>query len=60
VSSFSVLLTRVREYGTISNHTARNLFKVEVVRASLILRDLAERDVIRKTRDSPQRGPTVR
>lgn len=54
------IIAHLREYGTISNQTARNLFQVEVVRASLILRDLAERDVIRKTRDSPQRGPTVR
>ena len=54
------VIAHVREYGTISNQTTRNLFQVETVRASQILRDLTDRGIIAKTADSPQRGPGVR
>ncbi len=54
------VIAHLHEYGTISNQTARNLFQVEVVRASVMLRELADRELIQKTSDSPERGPTVR
>ena len=54
------IVLHVREYGTVSNQTVQNLCQVKVARASALLRSLAERQVIQKTADSPERGPTVR
>lgn len=54
------IVAHVREYGTVSNATVRNLFQVETVRASQILRELTDRGVLARTADSPQRGPSVR
>ena len=54
------IIEHLREYGSVSNQTVQNLFQVGVYRASAILRDLADREVIKKTEDSPARGPTVR
>jgi ATP-dependent DNA helicase RecG len=44
----------------VSNQTVQNLLLVGGQRASVILRSLAERGVIRRTADSPTRGPSVR
>jgi ATP-dependent DNA helicase RecG len=38
----------------------QNLCQVQVNRSSALLRSLADRDIIKKTDDSPERGPTVR
>jgi ATP-dependent DNA helicase RecG len=54
------IVAHVREYATISNQTVQNLFQVGVQRASVILRTLTEREILRKTGDSPERGPSVR
>jgi ATP-dependent DNA helicase RecG len=54
------LLAHLREYDTVSNQTVQNLFQVGVQRASVILRSLADRDIIARTPDSPARGPSVR
>lgn len=54
------MIEHLREYGTISNRTVQNLLNVGVFRASAILRELAQRGMVRKTDDSPERGPTVR
>ena len=54
------IIAHVREYGTVSNQIVQNLLQVGRPRASAILRNLSERDVLRKAADSPERGPTVR
>lgn len=54
------IIAHLREYPTISNQTVQNLFQVGVPRASAILRSLADRSIIQKTADSPERGPSVR
>lgn len=54
------IIAHLREYPTISNATVQNLCQVQVHRASALLRSLADRDIIKKTDDSPERGPTVR
>ncbi|WP_298992784.1 ATP-binding protein [uncultured Pseudokineococcus sp.] len=54
------IVEHLREYDTVSNKTVQNLCQVQVARASALLRSLADRQVIQKTADSPERGPTVR
>lgn len=54
------IVEHLREYATVSNKTVQNLCQVQVARASALLRSLADRQVIQKTSDSPERGPTVR
>jgi ATP-dependent DNA helicase RecG len=54
------VIAHLAEYPTISNSTVQNLLQVSMGRASTILRDLSDRRIIKKTADSPQRGPTVR
>ena len=48
----------VREHGRITNRIVRNLFGVGTPRASVILRNLVERQVLERTSDAA-RGPTV-
>lgn len=52
------VMAHVREYGRVTNATVRNLLDVSTPRASAILKDLRQRDVISKTSDA-ERGPTV-
>lgn len=54
------ITAHLREYPTISNQTVQNLCQVKVFRASALLRSLADREIIKKTDESPERGPTVR
>lgn len=54
------IVAHVREYGTVSNETVRNLCQVKAVRASQILRSLVDRDILVRTADSPARGRGVR
>jgi len=54
------IIAHLLEYPTVSNQTVQNLCQVQVHRASALLRSLADRDIIKKTGDSPERGPTVR
>ena len=54
------IVAHLREYSTISNQSVQNLCQVKVGRASALLRSLADRGVIKKTDESPERGPTVR
>jgi ATP-dependent DNA helicase RecG len=54
------IIAHLREYPTVSNQTVQNLCQVQVGRASALLRSLADREIIKKTEDSPERGPTVR
>jgi len=52
------VVDHVREYGRITNKTARNLFDVDVYQANAIITDLVERQILVKT--SPQqRGPSI-
>ncbi|GAA4741035.1 ATP-binding protein [Modestobacter marinus] len=54
------IIAHLREYPTVSNQTVQNLCQVQVTRASVLLRSLADRQIIKKTDDSPERGPSVR
>jgi ATP-dependent DNA helicase RecG len=54
------VIAHLREFGSVSNQTIQNLFLVGGQRASVILRGLAERGLIRRTPDSPTRGPGIR
>lgn len=54
------IIAHLREYPTVSNQTVQNLCQVQVTRASALLRSLADRQIIKKTDDSPERGPSVR
>ncbi|MGH3930671.1 MAG: ATP-binding protein, partial [Pseudonocardiaceae bacterium] len=53
------IIEHLTEYGSINNRTVQNLFDVDVHRASAILRDLVERDVVVRTSDQT-RGQRVR
>jgi ATP-dependent DNA helicase RecG len=53
------IIEHLAEYGSINNRTVQNLFDVDVYRASAILRDLVERDVVVRTSDQT-RGQSVR
>lgn len=48
----------VNKHGRISNRVVRNLFGVGTPRASAILRELVDRDVLERITDAP-RGPSV-
>ncbi len=52
------IVTHLRDYGRINNRSVRDLFDVDVHRASAILRDLRERGYIVKASEQ-QRGPSV-
>lgn len=52
------VVEHMKEYGRITNKTVQNLFSVDVYRASAILRDLRERQFLRKL-PGPKRGPGV-
>lgn len=53
------IIEHLTEYGSINNRTVQNLFDVDVHRASAILRDLVERDLVVRTSDQT-RGLSVR
>ena len=53
------IVEHIAEYGSINNRTVQNMFDVDVYRASAILRELVERDVLVRTSEQ-QRGQTVR
>lgn len=52
------VVAHVRKHGRITNRVIRNLFGVNTPRASVILRDLVERQVLERT-SRATRGPTV-
>ena len=52
------VISHVREYGRINNRTVRNLFDVDVHRASALLRSLRRRGLLVKTSEQ-QRGSSV-
>lgn len=52
------IIAHVREYGRITNATVQNLLDVKVTRASQILKDLVDRQILVKTTQQ-QRGPGV-
>ncbi len=53
------IIEHLTEYGSINNRTVQNLFDVDVHRASAILRDLVERNLVVRTSDQT-RGQSVR
>ncbi len=53
------IVDHLAEYGSINNRTVQNLFDVDVYRASAILRDLVEREVVVRTSEQT-RGQAVR
>lgn len=52
------VIAHVAEYGRVTNATVRNLLDISVTRASAILRDLVNRQVLTKT-STQQRGSAV-
>jgi ATP-dependent DNA helicase RecG len=52
------IIAHVREYGRVTNATVRNLLDLSTPRASAILKDLRDRQVLSKTSDAT-RGPSV-
>ena len=52
------IVSHLRDYGRINNRTLRDLFDVDVHRASAMLRDLRRRGLVVKATDQ-QRGPSV-
>jgi len=53
------IVEHLAEYGSINNHTVQNLFDVDVYRASAVLRDLVDREVVVRTSEQT-RGQAVR
>jgi len=52
------IIAHVQEYHRVTNSTVRNLLEISTPRASAILRDLCDREILEKT-SSASRGPTV-
>ena len=53
------VITHVEDYGWINNRTLQHLFNINVHRASSLLRDLQNRQLLTKI-SGPRRGPGVR
>lgn len=53
------VINHVKDYGWINNRTLRHLFDINVHRASSVLRDLRNRELLVKI-SGPRRGPGVR
>jgi ATP-dependent DNA helicase RecG len=53
------IVEHVAEYGSVNNRTVQNMFDVDVYRASAILRELVDREILIRTSEQ-QRGQTVR
>jgi ATP-dependent DNA helicase RecG len=53
------IVEHLAEYGSINNRTVQNLFDVDVYRASAVLRDLVDREVVVRTSEQT-RGQAVR
>jgi len=52
------VVAHVRDYGRVNNRTVRDLFDIDVHRASALLRGLRKRRLLVKT-SKQQRGPGV-
>ena len=52
------VISHIQDYGRINNRTLRNLFDIDVHRASALLRNLQRRGLLVKTSEQ-QRGPAV-
>ena len=52
------VILHIRDYGRINNRTLRNIFDIDVYRASLLLRDLQDRGLLVRI-SRHQRGPGV-
>ena len=52
------VISHIQDYGHINNRTFRNLFDIDVHRASALLRNLQRRGLLVKTSEQ-QRGPAV-
>ena len=52
------VIAHVREYGKVTNRTVQNMMDFEVQRAAVILKDMVDRSLLRKT-SKAQRGPGV-